>query len=116
MIRTEEEGFQAMCKVLQFIKVANKEAPERPLVALLYLQFKSEKALDKWTQQFELVTQQYWKDVTKKPSLHFAFISKEDERNAVDVFVAETAPALLEIVEKRFPGFKSTPATASVSS
>ena len=104
VIANKRDGLQVIAETINGVVQAERFASGRPCVGLLYLRFSTEEEADEWMKSFKTLLNHKWRnDLGKPEDICLSCVSKENDRNTIDVFFAPTKALIQECVRMRFP-------------
>ena len=83
---------------------AQNNITDRPLISMMYLQFKDEKTLDAYTACIRYSLNRFWRErLGRDTDLEFIVVCKDNARHIADVFMAQDKATAQAVAKARFP-------------
>ena len=104
LVRNAKDGANTIKKTIGAFEMVCSGG--KPMVALLYLKFKSEKALYSWTGAFERAAIACWERLGHQDIPYFVCVINPKEPLVVDIVWTSSLEILKESCKLRFPSLR----------
>ena len=103
IITNAKDSMAAIIDVVTTVYNLKKTDPNTPFTALLYYKFNTEADADHWIGNFTKILNHMWSNKLKYTQpLAYRFVSKENTRDILDVFISETEDMVDMCIKMRY--------------